>query len=133
MRDLFETEAVWSSLTTAGSMNEAAQGTFWLHLRFPSSIIVQKGRVACKRRTPTFPAGCPLWQLLAEGRSSLTKLGEAGVSSTCETLPDFSRKGMGHCFARPWKLARRRYETILSLFRDILQVTPGTRRFYGVL
>ena len=40
---------------------------------------------------------------------------------------------MGHCFARPWKAARARYETIYSLFRDVLQIVPSDRRSYGVL
>ena len=46
---------------------------------------------------------------------------------------DFSRQGMGHCFARPWKAAKARYDTIYSLLRDILHVVPGDRRSYGVL
>ncbi len=37
---------------------------------------------------------------------------------------DFSREGMGHCFTRPWKAARARYETIFTLFRDVLKITP---------
>ena len=46
---------------------------------------------------------------------------------------DFSRAGMGHCFARPWKQARARYETIFVLFRDLLRIAPEDRRFYGIL
>jgi hypothetical protein len=46
---------------------------------------------------------------------------------------DFSRKGMGHCFARPWKAARARYETVFILFRDVLRIAPADRRFYGIL
>jgi hypothetical protein len=46
---------------------------------------------------------------------------------------DFSREGLGHCFARPWKQARARYETIFVLFRDLLRIAPGDRRFYGIL
>jgi hypothetical protein len=46
---------------------------------------------------------------------------------------DFYREGLGHCFARPWKAAKARYETIYSPFRDILHVVPSDRRFYGVL
>ena len=46
---------------------------------------------------------------------------------------DFSRQGMGHCFARPWKPARARYETIFTLFRDVLRIAPTDRRFYGIL
>jgi hypothetical protein len=45
---------------------------------------------------------------------------------------DYSREFLGHCFARPWKAAKARYDTIYSLFRDILHVAPGDRRFYGV-
>jgi len=46
---------------------------------------------------------------------------------------DFSREGLGHCFARPWKQARARYETIFVLFRDLLGIAPADRRFYGIL
>jgi len=46
---------------------------------------------------------------------------------------DFSREGMGHCFARPWKTARARYETIFFLLRDVLRIAPADRRFYGIL
>jgi hypothetical protein len=46
---------------------------------------------------------------------------------------DFSRKGLGHCFARPWKAARARYETIFMLLRDVLRIAPADRRFYGIL
>ncbi len=47
--------------------------------------------------------------------------------------PDFSREGLGHCFARPWRAARARYETIFALFREVLRITPGDRRFYAIL
>jgi hypothetical protein len=46
---------------------------------------------------------------------------------------DFSRQGLGHCFARPWESARARYETIFAVLRDVLRIAPGDRRFYGVL
>jgi len=46
---------------------------------------------------------------------------------------DFSRGGLGHWFARPWKSARARYETIYVLFRDLLRIAPADRRFYGIL
>ncbi len=46
---------------------------------------------------------------------------------------DFSRQGLGHCFARPWKSARARYETIFFLLRDVLRIAPADRRFYGIL
>ncbi len=46
---------------------------------------------------------------------------------------DFSRQGLGHCFARPWKAARARYETIFRLLRDVLRIAPADRRFYGIL
>ena len=46
---------------------------------------------------------------------------------------DFSRQGLGHCFARPWKAARARYETIFMLLRDVLRIAPADRRFYGIL
>lgn len=45
----------------------------------------------------------------------------------------FSRSGMGHCFARPWKTARARYETIFAVFRDLLRLVPADRRYYGIL
>jgi hypothetical protein len=46
---------------------------------------------------------------------------------------DFSREGMGHCFARPWKSARARYATIFMLLRDVLRIAPEDRRSYGIL
>jgi len=46
---------------------------------------------------------------------------------------DFSREGLGHCFARPWKQATARYETIFVLFRDLLGLAPSDRRFYGIM
>ncbi len=42
---------------------------------------------------------------------------------------DFSREGMGHCFTRPWKAARARYDTIFMLLRDVLRIAPENRRF----
>jgi hypothetical protein len=61
------------------------------------------------------------------------KLYEQGQLIYMSDAADFSREGMGHCFARPWKAARARYETIYSLFRDVLRIVPADRRFYGVL
>ena len=46
---------------------------------------------------------------------------------------DFSREGMGHCFTRPWKTARARYDTIFMLLRDVLRIAPEDRRSYGIL
>ena len=46
---------------------------------------------------------------------------------------DFSRNGLGHCFARPWKSARARYDVIFALLRDVLKIAPADRRFYGDL
>lgn len=46
---------------------------------------------------------------------------------------DFSRTGLGHCFSRPWKAARDRYETIFTLLRDVLGIAPKERRLYGIL
>jgi hypothetical protein len=46
---------------------------------------------------------------------------------------DFSRQGLGHCFARPWKAAKARYETIFTLLRDVLRIAPDDRRYYGIL
>jgi hypothetical protein len=48
-------------------------------------------------------------------------------------LLGMGRQGLGHCFARPWKAARDRYETIFGIVRDLLRIAPGDRRFYGVL
>jgi hypothetical protein len=45
----------------------------------------------------------------------------------------FSRQGLGHCFARPWKAARARYETIYQTLRDLLGIDITDRRYYGVL
>jgi hypothetical protein len=61
------------------------------------------------------------------------KIHEQGQVVYIWDAADFSREAMGHCFARPWKAARARYETIYSLFRDVLRIVPGDRRFYGVL
>ena len=44
---------------------------------------------------------------------------------------DYSREFLGHCFARPWKAAKARYDTIYSLFRDILHVAPAIAGFTG--
>lgn len=44
---------------------------------------------------------------------------------------DFSRVGMGHCFARPGKLARARYDTVFWLLRDVLRLAGDDRRYYG--
>jgi hypothetical protein len=46
---------------------------------------------------------------------------------------DFSREGLGHCFARPGKAAQARYETIFLLLRDLLGIAPSDRRFYGII
>ncbi len=61
------------------------------------------------------------------------KLYEQGQVVYMSDAADFSREGLGHCFARPWKTARARYETIFTLFRDVLRIAPADRRFYGVL
>jgi len=61
------------------------------------------------------------------------KLYEQGQLVYMWDAADFSRQGLGHCFARPWKTARARYETIFGLFRDVLRIAPGDRRFYGIL
>ncbi len=45
----------------------------------------------------------------------------------------FSRRGLGHCFAHPWKEARERYEMIYVLLRDVLALAPLDRRYYGIL
>ena len=46
---------------------------------------------------------------------------------------DFSRQGLGHCFTRPWKAARARFETIFLILRDVLGIAPGDRRSYGII
>ncbi len=61
------------------------------------------------------------------------KLYEQGQVVYMSDAVDFSRGGMGHCFARPWKTARARYETIFTLLRDVLRIAPADRRFYGIL
>jgi hypothetical protein len=45
---------------------------------------------------------------------------------------DFSRVGMGHCFSRPGKLQRARYDTIFWLLRDVLHLAPSDRKYYGI-
>ncbi|MFI5454080.1 MAG: hypothetical protein ACHRXM_01375 [Isosphaerales bacterium] len=61
------------------------------------------------------------------------KLFERGHVIYMWDAADFSRQGLGHCFARPWKSARARYETIFAVLRDVLRIAPADRRFYGVL
>jgi hypothetical protein len=61
------------------------------------------------------------------------KFYEQGQVVYMSDAADFSREGMGHCFARPWKSARARYETVFMLFRDVLRIAPADRRFYGIL
>ncbi len=46
---------------------------------------------------------------------------------------DFSREGLGHCFARPWKEAKDHYETIFFVLRDVLGIAPEERRSYGIV
>jgi hypothetical protein len=46
---------------------------------------------------------------------------------------NFSREGLGHCFSRPWKAARARYETIFLLLRDVLDIAPKDRQSYGIV
>jgi hypothetical protein len=46
---------------------------------------------------------------------------------------DYSRQDMGHRFARIWRAARARYETIYAPFRHELGIAPRDRRFYGIL
>ncbi len=58
--------------------------------------------------------------------------GKGHVAYVFEAV-EFSRKGMGHCFARPWKSARARYDTIFWLLRDLLRIAPLERRYYGIL
>jgi hypothetical protein len=57
---------------------------------------------------------------------------EAGHVIYMRDAADYSRVEMGHCFNRPGKVARARYETIFWLLRDVLRLTPGDRRYYGV-
>ena len=45
----------------------------------------------------------------------------------------YSRKGLGHCFSRPWREARDHYETIFFILRDVLGIAPRERRFYGIV
>jgi hypothetical protein len=61
------------------------------------------------------------------------KFYEQGQVVYMSDAADFSRQGLGHCFARPWKTARARYETIYTLLRDVLRIAPADRRFYGIL
>ena len=61
------------------------------------------------------------------------KLYEQGQVVYMSDAADFSRQGLGHCFARPWKAARARYDTIFVLLRDVLRIAPADRRFYGIL
>lgn len=44
----------------------------------------------------------------------------------------FSRDGLGHCFNRPGKVARARYELVYRVFRDILHQDVRDRRSYGI-
>ena len=69
----------------------------------------------------------------AEDAFVARKLFEQGQVVYLFDAADFSRQGLGHCFARPWKTARARYETIFGIFRDLLRIAPSDRRFYGIL
>jgi hypothetical protein len=69
----------------------------------------------------------------AEDAFVARKLYERGQVVYMTDAADFSRQGMGHCFARPWKAARARYDTIFTLLRDVLRIAPDDRRFYGIL
>ncbi len=70
------------------------------------------------------PAGAAFVARKAAGRGQVVYIWDAA---------DFSRNGLGHCFARPWKSARAWYETVFGILRDVLQIAPGDRRFYGIL
>jgi len=69
----------------------------------------------------------------AEDAFMARKAYEQGQVVYMSDAADFSRQRLGHCFARPWKSARARYETIYALFRDVLRIAPADRRFYGIL
>jgi hypothetical protein len=45
---------------------------------------------------------------------------------------DYSRIGMGHCFNRPGRTARAKYDTVFWLLRDVLNLKVDDRRYYGV-
>jgi hypothetical protein len=51
------------------------------------------------------PAGDAFVARKSSGRGQVVYIWDAA---------DFSRQGLGHCFARPWKSARARYETLFS-------------------
>lgn len=70
------------------------------------------------------PSGAAFACRKASGRGQVVSIWDAA---------DFSRNGLGHCFARPWKSARARYEAISSVLRDVLRIVPDDRRFCGVL
>jgi hypothetical protein len=70
------------------------------------------------------PAGDAFVARKASGRGQVVSIWDAA---------DFSRQGLGHCFARPWRSARARYETLFAVLRDVLRIAPGDRRFLGVL
>jgi hypothetical protein len=70
------------------------------------------------------PSGAAFVARKSSGRGQLVYVWDAAA---------FSREGMGHCFARPWREARARYELIYFLFRDLLRIAPVDRRFYGIL
>jgi hypothetical protein len=78
-------------------------------------------------------AGMDLIKTPSADTFATRKIYEQGQLVYLWDAKDYSREGLGHCFARPWRAARARYDTIYSLFRDILHVVPSDRRFYGVL
>jgi hypothetical protein len=45
----------------------------------------------------------------------------------------FSRKFLGHCFAKPTVLQTQLYETVYLLFEEYVDQLPQDRRFYGIL
>ena len=71
----------------------------------------------------TVPAAAAFVARKASGRGQVVYLWDAA---------DFSRNGLGHCFARPWGAAKGRYETLFTVVRDVLGIAAGDRRFYGV-
>jgi hypothetical protein len=74
---------------------------------------------------------------MTNGRASDTFIGHRahgwGHVVYMRDAAQFSRTGMSHCFTRPGKISRSRYETIFSLVRDVIHLDVGDRRYYGIL
>jgi len=69
----------------------------------------------------------------AEGSFAARKRFGQGQVVYLSDATDFSREGLGHCFARPWNEAKGHYETIFFVLRDVLGIALKDRSYYGIV